>query len=133
MIQKGGFLSFSSLFLIRNLISLSPSVQFTTVRDVYAFGIILLEILTGRRALDSSRPGMEHILVDLAASYLSGDTNHRRLAIMDKKLKGQYPKRQAGEVAKLAFSCLQAAETRLNMDLLVLKFKTEGAVENPRS
>ncbi|XXG78396.1 hypothetical protein AAC387_Pa08g2350 [Persea americana] len=40
----------------------------------------------GWRALDSSRPGKEHILVDSAASYLSSDADHRKLAIMDKML-----------------------------------------------
>jgi serine/threonine protein kinase len=37
--------------------------QLTTKTDVYSFGVFLLELITGRRAVDSSRPECDQILV----------------------------------------------------------------------
>lgn len=37
--------------------------QLTTKSDVYSFGVVFLEIITGRRVIDSSRPSEEQNLV----------------------------------------------------------------------
>lgn len=37
--------------------------QLTTMSDVYSFGVVFLEIITGRRAIDTSRPSNEQNLV----------------------------------------------------------------------
>lgn len=38
--------------------------QLTVKTDVYSFGVFLLELITGRRAVDSSRPTSEQVLVN---------------------------------------------------------------------
>lgn len=38
--------------------------QLTTMSDVYSFGVVFLEIITGRRAIDTSKPSSEQNLVD---------------------------------------------------------------------
>ncbi|KAK1273645.1 putative serine/threonine-protein kinase NAK [Acorus gramineus] len=72
--------------------------------DVYGFGVVLLEMLTGERALDANRPSAQHNFVDYAKPYL---TERRRLArIMDQRLEGQYPTKAALQAAQLTLRCL---------------------------
>jgi len=66
--------------------------------------VVLLELLTGRRALDKSKPASEQNLVDWARPYLR---DKRRLyRVMDSKLGGQYPKKGAHAVAGIALQCI---------------------------
>lgn len=39
--------------------------------DIYSFGVVLLEIVTGRRAIDYTRPGPEQNLVDWVSIFNS--------------------------------------------------------------
>lgn len=72
--------------------------------DVYGFGVVLLEILSGLRALDPSRPSGQHNLVDFARPFLS---DRRKLArLMDPRLEGRYPSRAAQQAAQLTIRCL---------------------------
>ncbi|KAH9606830.1 hypothetical protein KSS87_001140 [Heliosperma pusillum] len=72
--------------------------------DVYSYGVVLLELLTGRRAVDKSKVTDEQNLVDWAKPYL-GD-RRKLFRIMDTKLEGQYPQKAAFKVASLAVQCL---------------------------
>ncbi|KAK7318048.1 hypothetical protein RJT34_02745 [Clitoria ternatea] len=76
----------------------------TARSDVYGFGVVLLEMLIGRRALDKSRPSREHNLVEWARPLLNH--NKKVLKILDPKLAGQYSNRTALRVAHLAYQCL---------------------------
>ncbi|KAL5984379.1 putative serine/threonine-protein kinase pix13, partial [Asimina triloba] len=72
--------------------------------DVYGFGVVLLEMLSGERALDTNRPSGQHNLVDWAKPYLS---ERRKLArVMDPRLEGQYPSKGAFQAAQLTLRCL---------------------------
>ncbi|KQK14560.1 probable serine/threonine-protein kinase PBL18 [Brachypodium distachyon] len=77
--------------------------------DVYGFGVLLLELMTGRRALDESRGPAAELLVDWARPFLTGERRRKQqvMRVMDTRLGGQYPKRQAQEMAELAMRCLQ--------------------------
>ncbi|KAL2342632.1 hypothetical protein Fmac_003917 [Flemingia macrophylla] len=76
----------------------------TARSDVYGFGVVLLEMLIGRRALDKSRPSREHNLVEWARPLLNH--NKKLLKILDPKLEGQYSSKTALKVAQLAYQCL---------------------------
>ncbi|KAG6763249.1 hypothetical protein POTOM_033789 [Populus tomentosa] len=74
--------------------------------DVYGFGVVLVEILTGLRALDTSRPSERQSLVDWIKPYLS---DKRKLkSIMDSHLEGRYPSKAALQIAQLALKCLES-------------------------
>lgn len=76
----------------------------TARSDVYGFGVVLLEMLIGKKAMDKSRPSREQNLVDWARPHL----NHSRklLKIMDSRVEGQYSNKVVMEVAGLAYRCL---------------------------
>lgn len=77
--------------------------------DVYGFGVVMLEMLSGQRALDPNRPNGQLSLADWAKPYLA---DRRRLArLMDPRFEGQYNSKQAFQAAQLTLNCL-AGEPR---------------------
>ncbi|KAH9709446.1 putative serine/threonine-protein kinase PBL3 [Citrus sinensis] len=78
--------------------------RLTTKSDVYSFGVVLLELLSGRCAVDKTKVGIEQSLVDWAKPYLSD--KRKLFRIMDTKLGGQYPQKAAHTAATLALQCL---------------------------
>ncbi|PON34305.1 Mitogen-activated protein kinase kinase kinase [Parasponia andersonii] len=73
--------------------------------DVYGFGVVMLEMLTGRRAIDEFRPEEEIELVKWAGPYLK--ERKRLKKIMDPRLADQYPMEGAWQAAELITKCLQ--------------------------
>lgn len=72
--------------------------------DVFSFGVFLLELLTGRRAVDKSRPSREQNLVVWGRHLLKD--HHKLEKIIDPRLEGQYSNEGAKKVAAIAYQCL---------------------------
>ncbi|KAI5064077.1 hypothetical protein GOP47_0020747 [Adiantum capillus-veneris] len=78
--------------------------RLTAKSDVYGFGVVLLEILTGKRAVDKNRAGGEQNLVEWATPYLADKRKWSR--VLDQRLDGQYSLKGAQKAASLALQCL---------------------------
>ncbi|XP_047952634.1 PTI1-like tyrosine-protein kinase 2 [Salvia hispanica] len=86
--------------------------------DVYNFGEILLELLTGSTLYDNTRREEgQHLLVPWALPQLYSKKVHE---IVDGRLKGEYPPEAVKKMARLAQLCLQdTSHFRPNMGKVV--------------
>lgn len=73
--------------------------------DVYSFGVVLLELITGRRVIDTSRPINDQNLVAWAHPIFKDQKRFSELA--DPLLKGTYPAIGLNQAVGVAAMCLQ--------------------------
>ncbi|KAL2331598.1 hypothetical protein Fmac_019179 [Flemingia macrophylla] len=90
----------------------------TVKSEVYRFGVVLLEMISGKREVDKNRPSGQRNLVEWAKPYL--EDKRRVFLVLDTQLEGQYSTDDAYKVATLALRCLSTeSQFRPNMDKVV--------------
>ncbi|KAJ0763967.1 putative protein kinase RLK-Pelle-RLCK-VIIa-2 family [Helianthus annuus] len=99
--------------------------HFCVKSDVY--GLVMLEIITGLRALDRNRQGAKVNLVEWARPFLTDKRIHK---IMDPRLGKNYPAKAARKAAELIISCLNLApKSRPSMEEIVSCLQDINAIK----
>ncbi|KAI7751247.1 hypothetical protein M8C21_012829, partial [Ambrosia artemisiifolia] len=78
--------------------------RLTSKNDVWSFGVVLFELITGRRAVERNLPRNEQKLIEWVKPYAS-DSKRIHL-IMDPRLEGDYNLKSAQKLSALANKCL---------------------------
>ncbi|KAJ4721473.1 Kinase family protein [Melia azedarach] len=77
----------------------------TMKSDVYSFGVVLLELITGRRVIDTTRPVDEQNLIAWAQPLFRDPKRYPDMA--DPLLKRRVPERGLNQAVAIAAMCLQ--------------------------
>lgn len=102
----------------------------TPKSNVWSFGIVLLELLTGRKNFDPRHPREERNIVKWSKPFLADD--HRLSLIMDARIKGRFPPKAARTIADIALKCLQKDPSeRPTMRAIVESLKDVQDMKNP--
>ncbi|KQK07863.1 probable serine/threonine-protein kinase PBL25 [Brachypodium distachyon] len=83
--------------------------QLTIKTDVYSFGVFLLELITGKRAVDSARPGRDQILINWAKPMIRDRRRYHEL--VDPLLRGEYAERDLSQAVGVAAMCLEEEDS----------------------
>ncbi|XP_071738359.1 proline-rich receptor-like protein kinase PERK10 [Rutidosis leptorrhynchoides] len=90
--------------------------------DVYSYGVVLLELLTGRKPVDMTQPSGQENLVSWSRPILRDKDRLEELA--DPKLGGKYPIEDLGRVCTIAAACVSPeANQRPTMGEVVQSLK----------
>ncbi|KAK8693266.1 hypothetical protein V6N13_070857 [Hibiscus sabdariffa] len=81
------------------------SGKLTTKSDIFSFGVVLLELITGRKAFDDTRAVEERILVDWARPKFKDGKNVTNL--VDPLLRGHFSKSGLQKAVEVAVMCIE--------------------------
>ncbi|KAE9594669.1 hypothetical protein Lal_00037426 [Lupinus albus] len=83
----------------------ASSGQLSTKIDIYSFGVVFLEIITGRRVIDTARSAEEQNLIDWATPLFK---DRKKFTLMaDPLLEGNFPVKGLFQALAVAAMCLQ--------------------------
>lgn len=83
----------------------SSSGELTLKSDIYSFGVVLLELITGRKGIDTNRPNEEQNLVTWAQPIFRERKRFPELA--DPRLSKEFPETGLNQAVGICAMCLQ--------------------------
>ncbi|KAJ4821638.1 Proline-rich receptor-like protein kinase PERK8 [Rhynchospora pubera] len=84
------------------------SGKLTAKSDVYSFGVVLLELITGRKPVDSSRPLGDESLVEWAKPYLMKALENRDFGeLPDSRLENNFDEAEMHRMIEAAAACVR--------------------------
>ncbi|XP_042417113.1 serine/threonine-protein kinase PCRK1-like isoform X3 [Zingiber officinale] len=78
--------------------------RLTAKSDIWAYGIVLYELITGRKPMDQNRPKKEQNLLEWLKPYTADVKKFH--TIVDPRIQAEYSLEQAMELASIANKCL---------------------------
>jgi len=78
--------------------------RLTAKSDIWSYGVLLYELITGRRPIDRNRPKSEQKLLDWVKPYIAD--KKRFPIIIDPRLEGRYNLKSMTKLASVANRCL---------------------------
>ncbi|KZV18638.1 hypothetical protein F511_03532 [Dorcoceras hygrometricum] len=102
----------------------ASSGKLTEKSDVYSFGVVLLELISGRKPVDTSQPVGEESLVEWARPLLSHALETQEFeGLVDPRLKDNYVDREMFRMIEAAAACVRhSAAKRPKMGQIVRAF-----------
>ncbi|KAL4308015.1 hypothetical protein GQ457_01G039360 [Hibiscus cannabinus] len=99
----------------------ASSGKLTEKSDVFSFGVVLLEMITGRRPVDKTQPFFDDSLVDWARPLLSQALEHGNFdSLVDSRLQKDYGSNEMTRMAACAAACVRhSARSRPRMSQVV--------------
>lgn len=105
------------------------SNRLTKKSDVFSFGVVILEIVTGQPAIIGKPPNHDHISRWVTSMLKNGDIND----VVDPRLMGEFEVNSAWKTVKLAMACVsQTSNKRPTMNEIVSELKDCLAAEIAR-
>ncbi|KAL9272292.1 Receptor-like kinase LIP2-like protein [Drosera capensis] len=83
--------------------------ELTLKSDIYSFGVVLLELISGRRVIDTTRPNDEQNLVTWAQPIFRDPKRFSEMA--DRRLNMEFPVTSLNQAVGIAAMCLQEEST----------------------
>ncbi|KAF3334728.1 putative serine/threonine-protein kinase [Carex littledalei] len=102
----------------------ASSGKLTAKSDVYSFGVVLLELITGRKPVDSSQPLGDESLVEWARPYLMRALENRDFGeLLDPRLENKFDVVEMHRMIEAAAACVRhSASMRPRMSQVVRSF-----------
>lgn len=94
----------------------ASSGKLTEKSDVFSFGVVLLEIVTGRKPVDTTQPLGEESLVEWARPFLSHALETQEFeGLADPKLEGNYVDAEMFQLIEAAAACVRHSSAKRPM------------------